>query len=105
MIESLSTSEIETVGVTIVDAYNELSRTAFALWIRMCVHPTHELEKLGMYKLAKKFGYTRRTFYEQVQVLRNAGYVRYATTHGRAAQIRIAKRPMLIGVDQFIKLS
>lgn len=95
----------ESEGITIVDAYDQLPRTAFALWIRMSVHPTHELENLGMYKLAEKFGYTRRPFYEQVQVLRNNGFLRYATEYGRAAQIRLTKRPMLVGVDRFIKLS
>jgi len=92
-------------GITITEAYNQLPRTAFALWIRMAVHPIHELETLGMYKLAKQFGYSRRTFYDQVQVLRNFGYIRYATVHGRASQIRLTKRPLLVGVDQFIKLS
>lgn len=99
-------NDIETPdGITIAKAYSQLPRTAFALWIRMAVHPTHELETLGMYKLAKQFGYSRRTFYDQVQVLRNFGYIRYATVQGRTSQIRLTKRPLLVGVDQFIKLS
>lgn len=95
----------ESTGITIAEAYDQLPRTAFALWIRMAVHPTHELETLGMYKLSKKFGYTRRPFYDQIQVLRNCGYLRYASEHGRVANIRLTKKPLLIGVDQFIKLS
>jgi transposase len=95
----------ESSGITIVEAYDQLSRTAFALWIRLAVHPAHELETLGMYKLAKKFGYSRRTFYDQIQILRNSGYLRYVSQHGRVAKIRLTKKPLLIGVDQFIKLS
>lgn len=96
---------IETEGITIADAYDQLPRITFAVWIRLAVVPQHELETLGIHKLATKLGYSWMPFYNQVQVLRNSGYLRYVYRGSKTAQIYLVKRPMLIGVDQFIKLS
>lgn len=93
-------------GITLADAYQDLTREAFAVWVRMMVEPETVLEGTGINKLSKTFQYGRRSFWTILQQLRNKGYIRFATpAPGSPAAIHITKRPMLVGRDHFLKLS
>jgi len=88
------------------DAYEELTRAAFAVWLRMSADSTVVLQHSGVHNLAKRYGYARRGFFEVLRQLRNKGYVRYNTPpRGESISVTIARRPLLVGVDQFVKLS
>lgn len=103
--------EEESEGIAIAEAYDRLPRIAFALWIRLAVLPPRDLEWLGLFKLAAKINYRRRALFDQLQILRNAGFIRYrppalnAKGKDKVTKMWLIKRPMLVGMDQFIKLS
>jgi MarR-like DNA-binding transcriptional regulator SgrR of sgrS sRNA len=72
----------------------------------MAVEPPYRLREEGITKLAQRFKYQRRSFAKVLQQLRNAGYIRYSTPAdvGKRAEIELARRPLLIGNDAFVKL-
>lgn len=88
-------------------AYDDLTRQAFAVWVRMMVEPESALNGLGVEGLARKFSYKQRAFFEVLRQLRDKGYIRIvsAARPGKPAAILIAKRPLLVGRDHFVKLS
>lgn len=93
-------------AVKLEEAYNDLTREAFAVWIRLMVEPDHVLERAGMWKIAEKCNYGKRQFSNILRQLRNKGYLRYrSTSPGVPVKLHVAKRPMLIGFDRFVKLS
>lgn len=93
-------------AVKIADAYAELSKEAFSVWIRMAVESDRILAG-GLGRMAETFGYRERGFREILRQLRNAGYIRITTPpHGGIpAPLHISRRPLLVGHDRFVKLS
>lgn len=88
------------------EAYQDLSREAFAVWLRMAVDPKSVLEHSGVNNLAVRYRYKRRGFFDILRQLRNKGYVRFSTPpRGDPVSVYIVRRPMLVGVDHFVKLS
>lgn len=101
------TEKSQDVAVARLDvAYDNLSRQAFAVWLRMAVEPQKSLASDGIAALAKRFRYQRRSFAKVLQQLRNAGFIRYTTPAevGERASIQIVKKPVLVGTNQFVKL-
>lgn len=95
-----------TEGIRIADAYADLPREAFAVWIRLSVMAPKNFS-LGYRKLCSRFGYERHRFAEVIQKLQFKGYVRIErdeSPFGRCT-IHIVRRPMLVGADFFLKLS
>ena len=93
-------------AVRLDEAYDDLTREAYAVWIRLQIVPDHELRRFGLIHLAEKFRYRQRQFGTVMRQLRNKGYVRYqAGLPGVPANIQITKRPLLVGFDRFIKLT
>lgn len=96
--------EREWAPVRIADAYQELSKEGFAVWILMAVTSAKVLES-GLGKMASEFGYKERGFRKVLSELRNKGYVRYVTRTRLPVPLQIARRPLLAGHDRFVKLS
>lgn len=94
-------------GIRIDAAYADLTRPVFALWIRMMAEPRASLEKAGVVALAARFGYRKSAFIDALHQLRNKGYIRvqHQQAVGEYSEIFIAKRPVLVAHDHFIKLS
>ena len=93
-------------AVRIDEAYDDLTREAFAVWIRMMVDGDVVLHVFGITALALRYNYKKRQFSTILRQLRNKGYVRFATPpRGKPAVIKIAKRPLLVGYNRFVKLS
>lgn len=93
-------------GVRLGDAYADLTREAFAVWIRLSIEDEHTLREMGVGKMALVLKYKKRGFYDILCQLRNKGYVRYRTPKlGERGRVHLSKRPMLVGYDQFLKLS
>ena len=92
---------------TINQAYSELSRSAFAVWIRLMAEPPDVL-KLGKAHLAGLLGYGLRRTDEVLTELRRKGYIGVIRPEGVAAPLTIViRRRALINarVGSFQRLS
>lgn len=88
------------------EAYCDLTREAFAVWVRMSVDSKKVLEHSGVATLAERYRYKRRGFFDILRQLRNKGYVRFNTPpRGEIVSVFIERRPLLVGADHFVKLS
>lgn len=93
-------------GVTIEKAYEELSQEAFAVFMRMMVAKPSQLEK-GRNKLAIIFGYSEGRCNVILRELRNKGYIALikGPYPGTPTKLKLAKRIILSGPTNFIRLS
>lgn len=93
-------------SASIEEAYNDLSRNAFAIWIRLMVTPERELEA-GRKALARSFGCSVSAFNRTIRELKLKGYVDLVpqAKAGEPSTIVISKRARLVGRDHFVKLS
>lgn len=99
-------ARVQPEGVTIQEGYTELTKPAFAVWIRLMIEPERILEG-GVERLGRALGYRRRGFFQVMQELRNKGYVRVIAgpCPRIPSMVKIQRRAMLVGRDHFIKLS
>ncbi len=91
--------------VTIIEAYNNLSQEAFAVWIRLHVTEDQQLCE-GRVKLARTLGYSEARSNEILRELSLAGYVecipgpRIATP----TTVRVRRRCKISGKNRFVRL-
>jgi len=89
----------------LAEAYDELTRAAFAIWIRMSVADRGEL-RMGRGKLARMLGYSRRQGDELLRELERKGFVAFIP-HGpyRRTVVVIVRRPLLEHGHGFARFS
>lgn len=89
----------------LADAYEELTRAAFAIWIRMSVAGRGEL-RMGRGKLSRMLGYSRRQGDELLRELERKGFVGFIP-HGpyRRTVVVILRRPLLEHGHGFARFS
>lgn len=91
-------------AVKLIDAYNELSKMGFAVWIRLCL--VQDIESYSFAKLRVVLNYKSQVFNDVLLHLKECGYIelrRYG--NGKKGSVSIIKRPLLTGFDRFIKLN
>jgi predicted transcriptional regulator len=96
----------ETDHPTIAQAYDELSREAFSVWMRLMVMSNNELQ-IGKKNLSKVCNYSLNRFYSIMKELYNKGYVAYVK-HKRLGTkhiILLKKRALISGRNSFVILS
>lgn len=93
-------------GITIEKAYEELSQEAFAVFMRMMVTKPSQLKK-GRNKLAILLGYSEGRCNVILRELKNKGYITLikGPYPGTPTTLKLAKRVILSGPSNFIKLS
>lgn len=90
---------------TILEASEDLSVYAFKAWIRLMLVLNPD-EVLGIRKIQVAIGYSRKRTFEILHELRRKGYIEWkAEKKGVAIQLVVLRRAMLVGRDNFIKLS
>lgn len=79
----------------LAEAYDQLTRGAFAIWIRMAVAERREL-RVGRAKLSLMLGYSRRQGDELLRELERKGFVAFIP-HGpwRRTVVVLVRRPLL----------
>jgi hypothetical protein len=89
----------------LAEAYGQLSRPAFAIWIRMSVAPRAEL-RIGRAKLSRLLGYSRRQGDELLRELERKGFVTFIA-HGpyRRTVVVITRKPLLEQGHSFTRFS
>jgi hypothetical protein len=91
--------------ISLVDAWEELSHTEFALWCRLCAEPPEGLYH-GRRGLAKRLGYSYRQFNELTRALSRQ---RYISLHegdvGNTTAIRIERRGVVGIQTNFLRLA
>jgi len=93
-------------GVDLLDAYDQMSPPAFAIWIRLMFCTDKELES-GLKTLSKKFKYSRGRLRSLLNELRMCGFVKLyeRLEHDRSPiHIEIKKRAILDKNNRFIRL-
>jgi len=98
---------VETGGhATIEQAYDELTKPGFAVWMRLMVTPRHHLSS-GRERLATLMGYSRGRFDYILKELYNKGYIGLEKNAmvGKPTSIVLARRAILAGRSHFIRLS
>ena len=91
---------------TIEEAFKELSRRAFAVWIRMMVTPPDKLR--GLARMSKMLGCSSRNLRTVLTELRFKNFIELVRLkEGRRGflEVKLTRRAMLVGADHFIKLS
>lgn len=94
----------EPIGVTIADAYNQLTSEALAVWLRMHVLTPEEMT--GRTELAKLLNYS--AYVDKIfRELRYKGFLAIYTRWGcgKRSVFILKKRLMLAGEDRVIKMS
>ncbi len=96
----------ETNYPTIEQAYEELTREEFAVWIRMMMLPDEILCK-GKKHVGKICKYSTNYFYKLMKGLHAKDYITYVKPAilGKPFTIILRKKAMISGVNHFIKLS
>jgi hypothetical protein len=95
---------VESEGYAIDHAWRDLSRNAFAVWIRLMLEPRRSLS-LGIKPLARRLAVDHKQLSSYLKELRNKGYLRIIKgAHPSPASIVIVRRAMLVGLTQFITL-
>lgn len=89
----------------LAQAYEELTRSAFAIWIRMSVAGKGEL-RMGRGKLSRMLGYSRRQGDELLRELERKGFVAFIP-HGpyRRTVVVVVRRPLLEHGHGFARFS
>ena len=96
----------DTDHATIEQAYDELSREALCIWMRLMVMSPNELQS-GKKALSKVCNYSLNRFYSIMKELYNKGYVSYVKHKrlGTKHVILLKKRALISGRNSFINLS
>jgi hypothetical protein len=92
--------------VSIPDAYQELSRGAFAVWVRMALVPDEDLAK-GRAALARTCGYSPAQMNRVLAELQRKKYVAVDNPGavGAPARLRTPKRPLIVSChNRFVRL-
>jgi len=91
---------------TIPEGYRELTKTAFAVWVRLHAMTETELSA-GRKAIASTLGKTTSSANDVFRELRRKGFVgvERADNDRRRAKITLKRRAILKGTDRFIKLS
>ncbi|KKL80697.1 hypothetical protein LCGC14_2002140 [marine sediment metagenome] len=91
---------------SINDAYTELSKAAFAIWIRLMTetNPAHLQTKK---RVAKVLGYSSDQACKRVlEELVEKGYIEFRNdSKGPGCRLVLVKRALLVGRDHFVRLS
>jgi len=89
----------------LVEAYEQLSRPAFSVWIRLSVADPHELRQ-GRARLSRFLGYSRRQGDELLRELERTGFITFLP-HGpwRRTVIVIVRKPLLERGHGFARFS
>lgn len=89
----------------IAEAYDQLSRGAFAAWIRMCVAERDDLRQ-GREHLAEVLGYSKRQSDELIRELERSGFIATLPEGPwRRTVITIVRRPLLQRGNRFTRFS
>lgn len=84
------------------EAYNTLTKAAFAAWIRMSA----ESEALvGRGHVARVLGYSPRRSNEVLRELARKGFVSFITQTGKPTQVVIERRALISRRSNFARLS
>jgi hypothetical protein len=90
---------------SLIEAYEELSRPAFAIWIRMAV-AEHDDLRAGRTKLTALLGYSRRQGNELLKELERKGFVTFLPGgRWRKTIVVIARRPLLAAGNFFTRFA
>ena len=89
----------------LIEAYESLTRGAFAIWIRMSAASRGEL-RMGRSKLSRMLGYSRRQGDELLRELERKGFVAFVP-HGpyQSTTVVIMRRPLLDEGHGFTRLA
>jgi hypothetical protein len=91
--------------VRIEDAYDELTHHGFAVWMRLVVAETRELQQ-GRTKLAKWLGYSQCRSNTVLRELKRKGYISFVTNGAfRPTEVFIERKPILVARNQFVRLA
>lgn len=89
----------------IADGYTELSRGAFAAWIRLCVAEPDDLRQ-GRQHLADLLGYSLRQSNELIRELERSGFIAVLPEGPwRKTVITIARKPLIQRGNRFARFS
>ncbi len=88
------------------EAYGDLTRAAFATWIRLMVEPReNETLKKGRGKVARMLGYSQRRSNEVLLELSRKGYVSFIFNgSGKPTEVVIERRAMISSRGNFVRL-
>lgn len=104
--ERLDPSDFEGLGpVRIEEAYSELSRNAFAVWMRLVVMEPDQLR--GRYEIARLLGYSPGRSNQVLMELKRKGYISFIT-HGKPfkpTEIFIERRPLVEARGKFVRVN
>lgn len=91
---------------TLPEAYRELTKTAFAVWVLLHTMTEAELSA-GRKVIASALGKTTSSANDVFRELRRKGFVGIVRSDEdrRLAKITLKRRAILKGTDRFIKLS
>lgn len=86
------------------DAWGELGRDAFAVWVRLMLVPSRKLCG-GRNVLAEHLQMAPRTLSRFLYELRNKGYLRLIRSHesGRL-EVHILRRALIVGPTAFVRI-
>lgn len=97
-------TDFETISIE--SAYSELSRRAFAVWIRLMAEPKGSLKNIGVKTFGKKVALSRRAVWYAMCELRDAGYLRIVapTRVGAFSEMYATKRPSVSTHSHFVRI-
>lgn len=90
---------------SIVEAFEELTPQAFAVWIRLMV--TSEEELLGRKRIAKMLKYSLAASDNILNELKHKSYISFQRKKNPGGQVRVVirRRAIISGRNNFVKLS
>lgn len=89
----------------ITEAYDQLSRNAFAVWIRLSVAEQEELRS-GRTNLAERIGYSTRQCNEVLRELDRKGFITFLPEGPwRRTTIVVTRKPLLQRGHGFVRFS
>lgn len=86
------------------EAYKDLSRQTFAVWVRLMV-ATDEERKLGRKRLAKLLGYGSQRGGEVFRELKRLGYVEWIPYVGRPSELVVLRRAKIRARTHFVRVN
>ena len=91
-------------AATIIEAYEELTPTAFAVWIRLMASEPNQL--IGVSKIAKMINFSVTQTRAWLRELKFKGYIKISSTNpGAPSIVTLWRKAKLSGPNQFITLS
>ena len=88
-------------GISIEEAFNELSQEAFAIWVRLMTVPQSEM-RLGRKHLSGLLRINRHSMNRYLRELRNNGYIRLVRQPGLCTEVILTRAVAMSFPNHFI---